>query len=901
MPKPRNLRVHHALLLMFGAATCALDWSPTLRDAVAGTAIQQEPVPSNIISVEPARPAAVTETGTPPTPAARALPESATQTALPEPPPAAPAPELMIPEATADARSPPQVPAPDEAALWELLHAEKYADVLTEIARLRTGNPAWQPPHAIVALARDGIARSRIQQAMAANDPGKLIQIAQQSPTQFSCAHMDRAWSLAGAYVTLGPPDALFGLLAGLIDTCPERDRLATLQKAVTWLAPDAWERLADRESANQRTPGVDAEFLRLRYDHDVSRLLVANNAGVPGEFFQRFDRISARVETYQDANIALLAGWSFLDARDIGNSAHWFGKARDWRPADADAARGLALCALAGQRYDDARLLADGIPPGTEGREEILRNAAVGMAQAAYEQKDFASALQLLTAAGPRSELPRYAQLMTAWSHLHLGNSPQALEIFQEVHRQQPDTESAQGIFNALVATMDTGELAHYPADEFVAPLLLKYHADQSFFRKRFLAARDLAPDAYAANGTAGTPRAAWHVTLRDKSGSSGLSKLEDTANSLEGVWPVSGRSELTFRLDHHQLDSGPFAHEARLYLAGGLLTGALGIASDSPAFTELAAAGAESLRVSGAGADVSIWEPHLTWRSEVRFEVEADIGLSAVGGVLDPHVIGYLSVRDSNKWGSFGITGYVKPIRESILSYSGWRLDEFLPETAMNGKKWGGVRAAGAELSGYMPLGKGFGFSGKTGLEQIDAKNVRENTHAYFLAGLNHGLALDGFDYFAPGMSAGYDHYQRNLSQFTPGHGGYFSPQTYWQYKASLDFLTLENRQAMVKGHLDGGRVLKREGATPIIPLQGFSDQGFFPGNRAWGWAYTVELDAAIRVGNHVQVGAHLSRRESPQYDETAGMLFIRVLMEPRNSILSSDLPGRVMDAIR
>ena len=898
MPKPRALRVRSACLLLFGVAACALDWSPTFRDAVAGTAIQQEPVPSNIISIEPARPATVTETGTPPTPPAHALPEPPPQatTTLP-----APHPVPIIPESTAQAASAPRDPAPDEAALWELLHAERYGDVLTETARLRTAYPAWQPPHELVSLARSGIAQAGIRKAMAANDHGKLIQMARQSPTLFSCAHLDQAWSLADAYATLGPRDGLFGLLAGLINACRERDRLATLQKAVTWLAPDDWERLADLEAANPRTPGVDAEFLRVRYDQDISRLLAAKNAVDPGEFFQRFDRISARVESYQDANIALLAGWSFLDAKDTGTAAHWFGRARDWRPADADAARGLALCALAERRHADARLLAEGIPAGEQGREEILRNAAVGMAQAAYEQEDFASALQLLTDAGPRTGLPRYAQLMTAWSLLHLGKSAQALEIFQEVHRQQADAESAQGTFYALISSTDAGALEQYPADELLAPLLQRYHADQSFFRKRFLAARDRAPDVYGANGGAGTPRAAWYGMLRDKSGSTGLSKLEDTVNSLEGVWPLSGRSEITFRLDHHQLDSGAFAHEARLSLAGDLLTGALGITSDSPGFTDLAETGAASLRVSGAGADVSIWEPHLTWRSETRFEVEADIGLSAVGGVLDPRVIGQLSVRDSNKWGNFGITGYAKPIRESILSYTGWRLDEFLPASPLNGEKWGAVRAAGTELSGYVPLGNGFGFNGKIGLEQIDAKNVRENSHAFLLAGLNHGLELDGFDYFAAGISAGYDHYRHNLSHFTPGHGGYFSPQTFWQYKANLDFLTLENRQAVVKGHVDGGRVLKREGATPIIPLDGFSGQGFYPGNREWGWAYTVELNGAIRVGNHVQVGALVSRRESPQYDETAGMLFIRVLFEPRNSVLSSDLPGRVMDSVR
>jgi len=850
-------------LVVFIATIGAPGWQPATRDAAAGNAIQKESVPSNIISVEPVRPATGIE------------PETTKTTA---------------PEAPA---------APAATTLPEVVPETLRVDLNT--SEPAAAAPAPSPDIAPLETAARESPDQEIQRAMAANDHRKLIQLAGRSPDQFSCAHVDRAWSLAAAHAALGQADALSLLLASLIDTCGERDRLATLQKAESWLDANDWEELAERESGNPRTPEVEAEFLRARYDHDVNLLLAAGKPVDHMEFSRRFERLSAGVERYQDANIALVAGWSFLAAGNTGNAVLWFGKARDWQPAETDAARGLALAALAEQRHADARLLAEGLPAGSEGREEILRNALVGMARAEYDQDNHAAALKLLDDAGPTTALPRYARLMKAWSLLHLGNSTQALELFQAVHLQEPDTESATGIFNALVATGDTAALDQYSGDNFLAPLLQRYRAEQFFAQKRFLAARDLAPDTYGSSGGAGAPRAAWHGMLRDKSGTIGLSKLEDTVNSLEAAWPVSGRSELTFRIDHHQLDSGQFGREARLYLAGGLLNGVLGIANDAPAFALLAEAGADSLRVSGAGADVSIWEPHLTWRNEARFDIEADIGASAIGSVLDPHFIGSLSVRDSNKWGNFAITGYAKPLRESILSYTGWRLDGFLPVSPLNGVEWGGVRAVGAEVSGYVPLGSGFGFSGKLALEQIDAKNVRENSHQLMLAGLNYGLDLEGFDYFAAGVSAAYDHYEHNLSQFTPGHGGYFSPQTFWQYKANLDFLTLENRRALVKGHLDGGRVLKREGATPIIPLDGFDEQGFFPGNREWGWAYSVELNGALRINNHVQLGAHLSRRESPQYDETAGMLFIRVLFEPRNSVLSSDLPGRVVDQFR
>ena len=109
------------------------------------------------------------------------------------------------------------------------------------------------------------------------------------------------------------------------------------------------------------------------------------------------------------------------------------------------------------------------------------------------------------------------------------------------------------------------------------------------------------------------------------------------------------------------------------------------------------------------------------------------------------------------------------------------------------------------------------------------------------------------------------------------------------------------MENRTAMIKGHLDAGRVYKRESMTPIIPLSGYSENGDYPGSKEWGWAYTVELEGAIQVSKHLQLGTQISYRAAPQYDETAAVLFLRVLFDGRSSVLSSDLGGRVLDDVR
>jgi len=943
----RSLAVKRIGMLSLLTATL-LAWHAPLSQVSSEGATHSEAVPSNVISIEPAHPvpdegtvesepaipipeevssepasgAHPDETVTAPQPVSPELPDApivpmqdlTPVESLREPVPSADTPvappEDVVdteshsapppaPEALSDAA--PQEEAPDEAALWELYDEGRYSEVLSAIVELRDKHPKWQPPSDLLALTENAMLRMAVRRAVGSSDHAGLIQIAERNREKFSCVRVDWAWSLAGAYAALGQERELFDLLAQLIAECRERERLGTLQKATQWLGTEAWEQLADLESVKLRTAPVDAEYQRLRYDQDVRQLLAAKERDDAEVFFSQLEQMAAAIETYQDAPIGLLAGWSYLGRQHTVNATYWFEKVGVWVPADSDHTRGLALCALAERRYADARRLAESMPEKGEGRQAILRDALIGMAQAQYEQGNYAATLQLFEEAGPPEELPQYARLTQAWSLLQLDEPVPALALFEEAHRRQPDEESAQGIFNSRIRLGRLGTDDAVAEDEFLAPLIREHRAAQAFSKKRFLSARRLAPVRYATAGGAGAPRAAWYFTLRDKSGSEGLSQLEDTIHSLEAVWPASSRSELRLRLDRHDLDAGRFGAAARLFVAQSLLTGALDLASTLPEFAALTKTGAEQLLIDGAGDDVTAWEPHLNWYGEYRFDVEVDIGLSVLGGAVDPRLVGHLSLRDSHDWGEYTVSAYARPIRESVLAYAGWQLEQFVPVTAFNGEKWGGVRRLGAEASAYLALPRRFGFNAKVGVEQIDAENVRRNSHEFLNAGLNRNLDFDAFEYVAAGISAAYDHYEHNLSQFTPGHGGYFSPQRFWQLKANLDFLTLENQTAILKGHVDAGRVYKREADTPIIPLDGFRQFGSFPGDRDWGWAYTIDIEGSLQVGSQVQLGAHFIRMESPRFDETAGMLFVRVLFEPRRSVLSTDLPGAVMRAVR
>ncbi|MBI1732637.1 MAG: BCSC C-terminal domain-containing protein, partial [Gammaproteobacteria bacterium] len=792
-------------------AGCLLALS-TPPAVAADPVLQQEAPPSNILRVEPARPSPVVVIpGQPPPPdTTDALPIPAELPVL-----EAGAPE---PPAAAEAISPAPVSRPDESVLWAMHEKQEYAALLAEIERLKSVHLAWIPPLELVELTRNALLEQRVRSAISAGSHGRLAHLEAAHPGHFGCGHVDWAWAAAEAYSALGDRRRLAAVLERLIPACRPVDRLTTLQKARNWLTAEEWEALAARESTAQRPPEVELQFRRLLYDHGAGQLLAAAESGDSIRIAALIARQADGMEEYQDPGAAMLAGWHYFREHDTARASVWFSRARQWDPSLDDATHALALCALKEKRFADAQDLANELPETHPGRAGVLRDAAVALAQAAQEQKNPSRVLAILAEAEQSGlELPRYARLMGAWASLQNGDPAGAAERFYILYTEQQDQESAEGLLHSMVAAGRGRDLDLIATAEPLAGMVRAHHAREMFGRKRFLAARALAPDDYGTLGSAGAPRLGWYGMLREKSGRPGLSMLDDSIQSVEFVWPSTASSELRLRLDQHNLDSGGLSGESRQSLARGLLEGALGLDPAGPDFAALEEAASAGINIDGTHGHVAGWEPYLAWRLESTLDLDAMIGLKLSGGAVDPKPLGRLSLQAHPDWGNYKVAGFVRPIRESILSYTGLRLDRFSQPTPFTGTTWGAVRGRGAEISAYRAFDYGLSLNGKVMVEHIDGRHVHDNMHESLNINLGRNFQLPGMDYTVAGINFAYDHYDHNLSQFTPGHGGYFSPQNFWQARATFDFQTAESRRAMLKGHLEGGRAFKREAVTP------------------------------------------------------------------------------------
>lgn len=839
-------------------------WDAAPRDApvaAAGTAsgaaapnvlALQQSVPSNILYYQ--------ESGGPPYPAPPAPVKGSREMA---PSPASP--EQRAPSETAIAAAPARRPAPDERKLWALFERGDYDTLSREIRRLGKRYPGWKPPATLVKPLRQAEFRARVEHAIAGRDHAALIGLARLDPGAFSCLRIDWAWSLAEAYAALEQGDRLASLLEWLMTRCEsEQDRLATLYKSRPWIAQEAWKRLLAREETVHHSAEIEARLQQLRYEHSVAALVAANQRGEPS--VAMFQRLAPQVEARRDSDTALFGGWILFADKQYSEASSWFARVLQWDPARAEAHKGLALCALAEARYDQAIEHGRAIPAADAAGAQALRDAWVGRAGLAYRAARYTDALVALGAAAEHGELPRYARLMRAWSRYHLGDTGDAADEFVALYRAEPDDESAEGALNSLLRLGREQELTALAVFGPLAEKRRRREAQQAFGEKRFLRARVLDPDAYGRMGAVAAPQASLQAAQREKTGSAGTSQLRlRVSPALELGWAPAPREEFQVRLDRVALDSGA--------LPAGSNVGSVPVVPAPYAFAPV--------------TETQGWQPAVHFRREGNVVWQAEVGLTPSGGPLGMRPFGSLSAQRSEAGTSYSVAVYRQPVRESILSYVGQR-DPY------GGGAWGRVLRNGVQAQGSISGRNGWSVGGQAKLELLTGTQVADNVHLALDFNLGRDLRLPGFDYAVLGAGVGADRYQKNLSQFTLGHGGYFSPQSFWRLGPSFDFLTTEGRAFVAKGRLAAGHVYKREEAAPFFPLA--PDGRSYQGASEHGSSASAEVSAVWRVTDRVQAGVVFARNVAPQFSDLVVGGFVRILWDPRDAVLSADFPVRL-----
>ena len=600
----------------------------------------------------------------------------------------------------------------------------------------------------------------------------------------------------------------------------------------------------------------------RLRaYNALLSRLIELPSPA--GERARRAEEeAGALITMYRDSIAAVQVGWLWLQADDRQKAINWFRQAREWNPANEEAIRGLAFTALADRQYDTALQLADELPNHSLASISLRRDAWVGAGQRDYGQEQFASAIAAFDKAATIGELPRYARMLRAWSRLKLRNFAGAANEFALLYRESADLESAQGLLAAVpqeVAMIDADLVLSEP----LASMLRVRQGEIAFRARRFLEARALDASRWGSVGASGAVNIAAATGHRAKSGQSGLGKLDaNLVNAASIALPLVERAGATFSIAHLLLDPGIHAVDDTIGSA------AVGVAPQ-PRVAHIA----------------RVRESTVSIRLEKNLALTTALGSGVQGGAVAGRRIGNLALAATPNWGQVDARVYAEPVRESVLSWAGM-VDPF------GGPAWGGVRRVGTDLRvlylAHAPYSAGLYLRH----EHLIGTHVAANRRRAAAVSAGRDLGLPGFAYSSLSMSAGLDAYDRNLSRYTIGHGGYFSPQSYKKAGVAFDFMTDEGKRWLVRGRAEGARTWKREDPAPFLPLT--PDGRVYAANRNKGHEASARLSAVTMLGSHVQVGASLARGISPQFSDKTAMLEVRVLFSPRQGVVSTDLPS-------
>lgn len=700
----------------------------------------------------------------------------------------------------------------------------------------------------------------KVDRAIDESEQEALVALADAPGASYDCASAYRGWAVAEALAAAGRQSGAARILDPLAAGCDESTRLSTLEQARRAIPREEYLRWEAREAKAARSADGDRRLRRIVHERVLDERTMAT--GTPLERARRLEKaVGETTIEFRDTGSAVYMGWLFLEGGEVADAERWFGRGLAWTPGSEDAIAGLANTAIRTGDPERAIAYANQLPQASPDRARFRRDALVALALRDYEAKRYREAAARLDAAAREGTLPVYARAMRAWCSFNLGESEDATARFAALYREARDRESAQGL--AAAAGHDA---ARIPADLVVTEplrmMLAERQGEQAFRGGRYLEARALDPKAWGEAGSPGTWNALLGEGYRRKSGQPGLGKLRQSPwHALDATMPVGAVTSLVVRAEKSTLDAGTL--EANAFVGS-----APPAAGPTPAL---------ATKVDAKEYAVAI-------RHERGAAMTFSLGRGPDGGPVDPRVTGSVEWAAAPAWGQLTAMAFAEPVRETVLSYAGMR-------DPWTGAAWGGVMRTGAELRllrlREAPWTTGLRLRG----EILDGTQVQDNSRAVADATVGRDLGLAGFAYAALSAYAGLEGYRRNLGGFTLGHGGYFSPQRYGRVGAALDFMTEENRTWLVRGRASAGWFRKRDDASPVLPLD--PDGRFYAGGTTSGHEAGVRVAGVYQASPRVQVGALAGRSLSPAYAENLARVELRILFEPRRSVVAADLP--------
>lgn len=231
---------------------------------------------------------------------------------------------------------------------------------------------------------------------------------------------------------------------------------------------------------------------------------------------------------------------------------------------------------------------------------------------------------------------------------------------------------------------------------------------------------------------------------------------------------------------------------------------------------------------------------------------------------------------------------TASKRPMANSLLSLAG-------TTDPRTGEVWGGVMATGANIGLSWDKGLSDGVWANIGYHNITGTNVADNNRLRVMGGYYHRLINKPNELLTAGVNATAWSYERDLSNFTFGQGGYYSPQMYaslglpvgyakrwedWAFmlqgsvSVSVARTNSESYYPLLGNMLGPVSELMLLGATP----SSVTSSNTSAGGQSTGFGYSLRGAFERRINDHVVLGAAFDLQHTQDYAPSRVMVYMR-----------------------
>jgi hypothetical protein len=536
-------------------------------------------------------------------------------------------------------------------------------------------------------------------------------------------------------------------------------------------------------------------------------------------------EQLASIAEAGGSSRIRTDLGWAALDANEPARAAGYFAAGRQ----NEESRYGRALALSRFQANPDLLAVACGPEDRSERTATACGDAFAAQALAAYNDGHWDQVLALDARARALGLARPGTGVLAGWSLFRKSDYEGALQRFDAA---ASDPSAAEGIAQSLIALGRYDELktrsAAMPA---LAEPYRKQVGDLALLRQRPALAASV--DAAGTAGIEEIPSLTAGFYDRDKSGGMGADKIAEQAAAVT-LKTVLGQDILSAGLETAWVRNGLSADNATLAT------------------------------------------PWMKWeRQAVDSDLSATLGSSPIGGAVA--ALPAIGVAGEKDWSSvIGTAAFkVSPRYDSLLSMAGQR-------DVATGNRWGRVVEIGPQIGGILLAEKDISVSASLAYGRLEGHEVAGNDHAEANLSGSYSLRLDGFDYLRLGPFYAYDAYGRNEFFFTPGYGGYFSPQASHALGLFADLLTDQGKGWLVGGRVSGAWQYSRQAA-----------EASFGGITQTELGTDSTLRGGVLLGHSVILGGFGRITISPSGRDKAVGVTVTVPLSGREGLFADDLP--------